>query len=361
MGRPLKIQKYSPGSGDTTTNGVAVPVDVGFNAFNQMDPGTAVVPTGLASTQFLGVVGGDYTLSSPSATYPIVECQVNIALPNGTGQGVANGRIIRQKGARKFLVASSTQVQDEDMVVGASYQILTLDVTNWQQMGAPAGAQAGTIFTCTALCANPQNGVGLLVGQCVLKNQASPTVGNMKITMSNGTADGVLVSKLTNKFVQDFAGGETGGNANTGSVWNPAQVVNNVDYAANFFVNGPAVDTALANVAITGTAGQFSANAAALATGQAITISGTLSGNATGAISGYSNPKTYYVITTNGSTTFTLSTTQSGSGVTTTVGNTTGLTFTVEASTTAKSGADVATWNNGTGNLTLSQVEKFTS
>ena len=85
----------------------------------------------------------------------------------------------------------------------------------------------------------------------------------------------------------------------------------------------------LSGVAITGTAGQFSCTASSvpLAVGQSLTISGTYGG--TGSISGYSNPTKYYIIATNGSTTFTLSTTAGGSGVTTTVGTPTGLTYTL--------------------------------
>ena len=85
----------------------------------------------------------------------------------------------------------------------------------------------------------------------------------------------------------------------------------------------------LSGVAITGTAGQFSCTAASqpLVVGQTIVISGTLGG--TGTISGYTNPTTYYVIATNGSTTFTLSTTSGGAAVTTTAGTPTGLTYTV--------------------------------
>jgi hypothetical protein len=105
-------------------------------------------------------------------------------------------------------------------------------------MGAPIGAQVGTIFTCTAVCANPQNGVALLVGQCVLKSGGSPTAGNMCITMSIGDSAATYISKLSNKYAQDFNGGETGGNANTGNVWDPAKVKNNIDYAANFFEDG---------------------------------------------------------------------------------------------------------------------------
>jgi hypothetical protein len=82
----------------------------------------------------------------------------------------------------------------------------------------------------------------------------------------------------------------------------------------------------LNSVLITGTAGQFSSTARTLFVGQKIIISGTLIG--TGTISGYTGPKTYYIITTNGTTTFTLSETLGGSAITTTAGTTLGLTFT---------------------------------
>ena len=85
----------------------------------------------------------------------------------------------------------------------------------------------------------------------------------------------------------------------------------------------------LSGVVITGTAGQFSctASSVSLAIGQSLVISGTYGG--TGSITGYTNPTTYYIIATNGSTTFTLSTTAGGAGVTTTAGTPTGLTYTL--------------------------------
>lgn len=89
----------------------------------------------------------------------------------------------------------------------------------------------------------------------------------------------------------------------------------------------------LTAVAITGTGGQFSCNAAALSVGQLISITGTNSGS--GSISGYSSsagaPVTYYVIATNGSTTFTLSAARGGAAITTTAGTPSGLTYTSSA------------------------------
>jgi hypothetical protein len=83
----------------------------------------------------------------------------------------------------------------------------------------------------------------------------------------------------------------------------------------------------LSSVVITGTAGQFSCSATShtLVVGQTIDISGTLGG--TGTITGYADPTTYYIIATNGSTTFTLSTSLGGPAITTTAGTPTGLTY----------------------------------
>lgn len=248
MGRPLKIAKNSPMSGifyDNTAQGTtakSVLVDIAYPPFaapTSMDTNTVVLPQPPTTpVPFTGVVGGAPVLSSPSTSYPVVSCQVNIALPSGAGQGVATGRIIRQKGAHKFLVVSGTTVNDEDAVVGASYMILSVGGTNWQQMGAPAGAIAGTIFTCTATVATASTGTALLVGTCVLTDSNTPTVGNMSIAMAvGGDSTEVYISKLTNKFAQDFNGGATGGNSNINNVWNADQVVNDIEYAANFFTD----------------------------------------------------------------------------------------------------------------------------
>ena len=88
----------------------------------------------------------------------------------------------------------------------------------------------------------------------------------------------------------------------------------------------------LTNVTIIGVAGQFNCDATTLAVGMTVTISGTLGG--TGTITSYASPTTYYIIATNGRTTFTLSTTSNvnpnvTTGVVTTIGAPTGLTYTL--------------------------------
>lgn len=214
MGRALKIQKNSVGAGTTvsgsnpvvTTYNQTILADAGYPNFGSLtDPYYGSANT-LSATDFLGVVGGAPVISSPTTTFPEIQPNVNIALPSGSGQGATTGRIIRQKGSHKFLVSSDTLVQDEDMVVGASYMITTLDTTNWQQMGAPATATVGDIFTCTAVCASPQNGVGVLVGQCVLSNTGTPAAGYMSIEFSTGDSSAVYASYITNKWIRDWNG-----------------------------------------------------------------------------------------------------------------------------------------------------------
>ena len=102
-----------------------------------------------------------------------------------------------------------------------------------------------------------------------------------------------------------------------------------VQYAGNAGGFGTSTP-ALSGVVITGTAGQFSSTAApvVLAVGQEMIIAGTLGG--TGTITGYATGAHYWVVATNGSTTFTLSATPGGAGVATTAGTPTGLTYTLQ-------------------------------
>jgi hypothetical protein len=156
MGRPLKIK-------ESTT------VDIGFNAFSTLT--NPDVPTGFVATDYLGVVGGA-NASVATATYPVVACSANI---NGAGNVTAF--IITQKGATKYLVASTA-----DTSVVSICSLANLDAANL-------------------------------------------TANTMNITFSydGDTANVVNVSKLTNKYVWDYVG-------NTSAIGNR--------YAANFFETG---------------------------------------------------------------------------------------------------------------------------
>ena len=94
-------------------------------------------------------------------------------------------------------------------------------------------------------------------------------------------------------------------------------------YGDTFYFNNADIGgNSLSSVAVTGTAGQFSCTSTiTLVAGQAVAITGVLTGTATGIA-----PGTYYVIT-GGTTSFTLSSSKGGTAITTTAGTTTGLTF----------------------------------
>ena len=222
MGRPLKIQKNSTGSGN---GGVAVVVDQGYP--NQGSLTAPVGPTvaGLSSTQFLGVVGGSSTAAT-TTTFPRIVVQVNITLASGAAAGSDPGYIIRQKGAHKYLVGDTTSLTA--VVAGNAYIITTVGDTNWTTTGV-ANAAAGTTFTATAAIADTGTGRINLIGTCILSDAAAPTNGNMSIAWMQNDSSELYLSKLTNKFMLDWTGGTDS--------YAAADVINDVRYAANFFTD----------------------------------------------------------------------------------------------------------------------------
>jgi hypothetical protein len=320
MGRPLKIQKLNAG----------VQTDAGYPQFANLDPSTQVIPVGMTSTEFLGVVGGA-NAGIATSTFPVVEITANV---NGQ-QGAAY--IITQKGTYKYLVSGEDSVNAGSFTPGFSYQILSLGNTDWTAIGAGTNPQAGAVFTATG--AGSGSGTASDCGQCQLIANATIGAGQMNMVFNaNGSSN--YATRLTNKYI-----------------WDNATPPNR--YAVNFFVAGETTAVTLGSVAVANTTGWFTANASTFTTGQIVIVSGTLTGNAT--ITGYTNPTTYYVINTDGTTAFQLSATPAGANIATAAGNTLGLTFSEAVSSTAKSGADGVTFTNGTGDLTLAQVQNYTS
>jgi hypothetical protein len=241
MGRPLKIQKRSTGSGN---GGAAVSVDIGFPNFGSLTAPVTNTGDTLSATEYLGVVGGAAPTDTPSATNPRIDVIVNIANPSGSGIGVAAGYIIRQKGSHKYLVGDATGVNDGSFVVGQAYQVVTLGTTNWQSIGAEADIAVGGIFTATGADGGG-NGVAYSVGVCVLDNDTTPAAGLMAITFTNTDSTATTISKLTNKFLLDWTGG---------SDYAAASVVADKRYATNFFTDeGTVIKSGTTGAANTGT------------------------------------------------------------------------------------------------------------
>ncbi len=197
MGRPLKIKK-------STTS------DIGFNALDTLtNPVYPSDPTTFGGTEYLGVVGGA-NASVATTAYPVVKCRAFVVTAED------DAYIITQKGTTKYQVATVSAVNDEDMVAGRAYRILTVGDTNWAAVGGSSSAAIGDVFTATA--AGAGTGTVQNVGTCVLANEADGalTLGNMNITFSTGDSTAQTISRLTNKFALDYS--------------NPP-----VRYAVNFF------------------------------------------------------------------------------------------------------------------------------
>ena len=134
----------------------------------------------------------------------------------------------------------------------------------------------------------------------------------------------------------------------TGQVIQPTDVsyraiTLSADSTLSWPINGSATDNAaarimdvsslssgatLSGVAVSGTSGQCTCfSTPSLFVDQAVVVTGTNSGTSTGITPG----NTYYIIATNGSTTFTLSASVGGAAVATTAGSTTGMTFALDA------------------------------
>lgn len=222
MGRPLKINKAAQTGSTTLTGGI----DIGFNALTGLTAPVLPSPVFDSATEYLGVVGGSNTVDT--ATYPTVKCRVFI-----TGFAEEDGYIIRQKGSHKYLVGGTTA--RTELIAGSAYRVTVVGDTNWVAVGAGADVAAGDVFTATAALADTGTGRVNAVGQCVLTSDLSPTAGNMSISYFSNDSSETAISKLTNKFLQNFAGGATGGNADTGDVWAATDTVDNVAFAANFF------------------------------------------------------------------------------------------------------------------------------
>jgi len=213
MGRALKIQKTNTGSGTTvsgtvTTYNQNVLTDAGYPNFGSLTNPVYNTPVQtLDSTQFLGVVGGSDTDSTASTTYPEILATVNLNLADGTSTTAGTGRIIRQKGSHKFLVAyTGSATTAGSFIVGQAYKILSVGTTtDWNAVGHGDGnAAAGDEFTATS--AGSGNGTAYPIGQCVLANTASPTAGYMSIAYSVGDSSAVYASYISNKWIRDWSG-----------------------------------------------------------------------------------------------------------------------------------------------------------
>ena len=245
MGRALKIQKTNIGAGTTVTGNPPVTAynqniltDAGFPNFGSLTAPVVNSGNTLSSAEFLGVVGGSPATSTASTTFPQVAVLVNIALTNGTDSQTATssytGRIIRQKGSHKFLVAATgATVAATALVAGTAYQIAVVGNTDWSAVGGGTQSSAGDVFTATG--AGSGTGEVYIVGQCVLANDSTPAAGFMAVQFSVGDSSAVYASYITNKWIRDW-NGMTYGNYSDSNLGVNIQSGENF-YPVNFFTD----------------------------------------------------------------------------------------------------------------------------
>ena len=178
---------------------------------------------------------------------------------------------------------------------------------------------------------------GTLVADCVVTMPTTnkiyivdnATVGGHNITLSNGGLPVSLPAGVSMVYVNEttisvLTGFSTGGIINGKTIL--SSTLSTVGASGlNPALNGLLQTPIITGVQIVGNIGEFTCDAASLVLGQLLTITGTYGG--TGSIIGYTNPTTYKISATNGTTTFTLNTT-SGASVTTSVGTPTGIIYT---------------------------------
>ena len=101
-----------------------------------------------------------------------------IRVYNGSSK---EGYIVSQRASRTFAIADDTVVQDEDIVAGRQYVIVSIAGSDFRQMGSPDNA-VGRVFTATV----NGNAGGIVLG--------------------NGTVYQVLRAKLVNKVTPTATG-----------------------------------------------------------------------------------------------------------------------------------------------------------
>lgn len=117
----------------------------------------------------------------------------------------ATGSILAAKGSRKFLVTDGASINDEDLVPGRRYIILSVGNTDWKTVANVDNAAVGLIFTC--LAAGSGSGTAAAVGTCTLANLANGTLTDdtMTITCTKADASTFRAKRINNKYVLDFS------------------------------------------------------------------------------------------------------------------------------------------------------------
>ena len=134
---------------------------------------------------------------------------IPIRVYNGSAK---EGYIVNQVGARRFKCADDTAVQDEDIVAGNQYVIVTVAGSDFTQMGALDNA-VGRVFTATVSGSDPSITLGngtvyrVITATLVQGTNSDPTAANTATLVGiNSTGNPVTLKKINFRTCVDFNG-----------------------------------------------------------------------------------------------------------------------------------------------------------
>ena len=289
---------------------------------------TQAAYTALTSTLFVGdtlsgagITGGT-TISSITPSFITLAGTVyarivmsvvggsNSVLPSSNGASAVTVTVTSSQAAR-FNTALSTS-RNDFLVTQAQYAATTIAVSDVLTAATVlTGGQTISSITPSYVTLSGTVYARIIMSGNATASSTSGSGNNVSVTSTSAitAAYGSAISSTRSDFlVPDSTAAGSG-------------------IAVNDVLSISSQGATLSTVAITGSAGQFSCASTYLAVGMNVVISGTFGGG--GSITGYANPTTYRISVTNGSTTFTLTTT-GGSAITTGAGTPTGLTYTLQ-------------------------------
>ena len=265
-------------------------------------------PDGIYSNVPLTNVSGTGSLALATITISggvVVNCSVSYA-----GIGYAVTDILTASNTSLGGAGSGFQAQPATVYASAGFQcqvnsVTTGSVTKVLLTSDGLGYSAGDILSA------PADDIGKKSG--IIGSLGGITGGGFYTSSTTATGIGVIAGTVMN--VSSVSSGS----------YALGQTISGIGVSPDTVITAYGTATAtLTSVVITGTAGDFSCASTTLAVGNTVTISGTFGG--TGSIVGYTDPTSYLISDTNGSTAFKL-TTLSGAAVVTTAGTPTGLTY----------------------------------
>jgi hypothetical protein len=178
-----------------------------------------------------------------------------------------------------------------------------------------ANGSAGTATLTFA----PQPQAPFAIGATITVTGVTPLAYNGTFTVTSSTVSSVSYTSAASATYQN--GGEIVAST---AVYPAVSLLGDTVTGTN-----QAASTTLSSVTVVNTTYQFSCTSTTLAVNQAVIVTGTIGGVTW---NGYSSGNTYYIISTNSTTGFTLSASPSGTAITVSSGTPTGLTYTLPVS-----------------------------